>query len=166
MMMKTYDENSNIRRSALQDRQIEERASLRNSQSASLARTESENERFYGENAEHLEAEIERLAERLNQPGLRGALTRIMSGSSDREQLECASKSLESIHQRTGERLGAVETTFEQRSEGLGIKHDLQKELLEMDIEKDSFQENKEIQPPEPAQPSEFSNTNSPGRSL
>jgi len=128
------DEKSNVRRADLQSRQIDETIASDRRLSGETSREEALIDEFYGPSRKALTSHIQEINEKLQQSGFQGMLYRAVQGRSARDDLEVAERSLENLDRRSGEMLEKLSNSILTKQENMALKHDLQRENLEMDI--------------------------------
>ena len=128
------DEKSNVRRADLQSRQIDEAIASGRRISGELSREEALIDEFYGPPRKALTSQIQEISEKLQQRGFQGMLYRAAQGRSARDDLEVAERSLENLDSRSGEMREKLRNNALTKQENIALKHDIQREYLEIDI--------------------------------
>jgi len=128
------DEKSNVRRADLQSRQIDETIASDRRISGEISREEALIDEFYGPLRKALTSHIQEINEKLQQSGLQGMLYRAVQGHSARDDLEAAERSLEILDRRSSEMREKLRNNVFTKQENIALKHDIQRENLEMDI--------------------------------
>lgn len=167
--MNNDSEQANQERAELQNSHFDEDQELSQTQSVEKGQNEQKIEEFYGPTTDKLNGEIKDIKSRLDQPGLKGSVHRLLHGASDQEQLKQARMSLHSAQDRIGDMRNSLDNQQGLAKSNLSVKHEIQKEMLEMDLQNPSKLEIKADHIPFPVYKPERFNVptpeNSKGRS-